>query len=233
MPRLKQPVDLPELIVRRLGCVDYVPVWQAMQAFTGQRSATTADELWLVEHPPVYTLGCAGKAEHLLATTDIPLVHVDRGGQITYHGPGQIVAYLLFDLQRLGIGVRDFVQLMEASVIALLSDYRIQGNGRRDAPGVYVNERKIAALGLRVRRGCCYHGLSLNVAMDLGPFLDINPCGKPALEVTQLRDLGGPTNVSDIATALAEKIRVNAGHPGATYVAVPARNMDSLITACN
>lgn len=233
MPRLKQPVDLPELIVRHLGCVDYVPVWQAMQAFTGQRGVSTPDELWLVEHPPVYTLGRAGKTEHLLAKTNIPLVHVDRGGQITYHGPGQIVAYLLFDLQRLGIGVRDFVQLMETSVIALLSDFGIHANGRRDAPGVYVNERKIAALGLRVRRGCCYHGLSLNVAMDLRPFIDINPCGKPALEVTQLRDLGGPADIGRIAAALAEKIRVKTGFPGATYAATPARNTSSLITACN
>ena len=164
------------------GLVDYVPTWHAMQAFTAAREATTRDEIWLLQHPPVYTLGLAGKAEHLLRNdTGIPVVHCDRGGQITYHGPGQLVAYLLLDMQRLSLGVRTLVRKMEAAVIDLLADYGVAAHYRADAPGVYVSsagsDAKIAALGLRVRHGCCYHGLALNIDMNLAPFHAINPCG--------------------------------------------------------
>jgi lipoyl(octanoyl) transferase len=177
------------LVVRELGRRDYVPVWQAMQSFTDRRDADTGDELWLVEHPPVFTLGLNAKAEHLLDPGDIPVVQVDRGGQVTYHGPGQVVVYALLDLRRLGLGPRQIVTALERGVIDLLAEQGIAAVGRRDAPGVYVDGAKIAALGLRVRRGCCYHGLSLNLAMDLEPFSRINPCGYPGLQVTQLSDL--------------------------------------------
>lgn len=194
------------LLVRELGRRDYVPVWREMQAFTERRAADTRDELWLVEHPPVFTMGLNGKPEHLLNPGDIPVVPVDRGGQVTYHGPGQIVAYTLLDLRRLGLGPRQLVTALEAGVIALLAEYGISAMGRRDAPGVYVDGAKIAALGLRVRRGCCYHGLSLNVAMDLEPFSRINPCGYPGLQVTQLSARVAPGERGDIARCLADKL---------------------------
>lgn len=178
------------LVVRRLGKVEYLPTWQAMRDFTARRDAGTPDEIWLLEHPPVYTLGLAGKPEHLLRATEIPLVATDRGGQITYHGPGQIVAYLLLDLQRRGIGVKALVQAMEQAVIDLLAEYGVAGARREKAPGVYVGEAKIAALGLKVKSGGSYHGLALNVDMDLAPFAAINPCGYEGLRVTQARDLG-------------------------------------------
>ena len=190
--------------------VQYEPTWREMQSFTLARTVDTPDELWQVEHPPVYTLGVAAKAEHLPRTDNgIPLVKTDRGGQITYHGPGQIVIYTLLDLRRRHLGVRTLVRRLEQAVIELLESYGIDANGREDAPGVYVAGAKIAALGLRVRNGCCYHGLSLNVNMDLTPFGAINPCGYPGLAVTQLRDLG----VSDPAEAIAEKLleRLAAG----------------------
>ena len=174
-----------------------------MQAFTAARTATTADELWLVEHPPVYTLGLAGKAEHLpRADNGVPVVHVDRGGQITYHGPGQVLVYLLLDMRRRDLTVRLLVRRMEQAVIDLVGQYGIVARGDVNAPGVYVADAKIAALGLRIRRGCCYHGLALNVDMDLSAFRDINPCGYPGLEVTQLRDLGVRANVEQIGDAL-------------------------------
>ena len=192
-----------EFLVRRLGLADYEPVWRDMQSFTAARTAETADELWQVEHPPTYTLGVAAKPEHLPRTDNgIPVVKTDRGGQITYHGPGQVVIYTLLDLRRRNLGVRALVRKLEQAVIELLKNYGIDGKGREDAPGVYVAGAKVAALGLRVRNGCCYHGLSLNVDMDLAPFDVINPCGYPGLEVTQLRDLG----VSDRAEAVAEKL---------------------------
>ena len=178
-----------ELIIRHLGRRDYLPTWQAMQTLTDTRTDATADEIWLLEHPPVFTLGRAGKTEHLLDTGDIPVVHIDRGGQVTYHGPGQLIVYLLLDLQRLNLGIRHLVDHIEQSLIAVLADYTITAHARRDAPGVYVGDSKIAALGLRVRRGGCYHGLSLNVDMDLEPFKRINPCGYPGMQVTQVRDL--------------------------------------------
>jgi lipoyl(octanoyl) transferase len=185
------------LTVRQLGITDYLPIWRAMQVFTAQRGAATRDEIWLTQHPPVYTQGIAGKAEHLLrADTGIPLVKIDRGGQITYHGPGQLVAYLLLDLKRRNLSVRPLVRKMESAVINLLGGYGIVANYRTDAPGVYVtvtaneNAAKVAALGLRIKNGCCYHGLALNIDMDLTPFDAINPCGYAGMRVTQLSALG-------------------------------------------
>lgn len=189
--------------IRRLGLAEYEPVWQRMRDFTLARTAGTADELWLVEHPPVYTLGLNGRAEHLpRADNDIPLVRTDRGGQITYHGPGQVVIYTLLDLRRRGFGVRALVRRLEQAVIELLAEYGVEAKGREDAPGVYVDGAKVAALGLRIRNGCCYHGLSLNVDMDLSPFDAINPCGYPGLRVTQTRDLG----IADPPQPIADKL---------------------------
>jgi lipoyl(octanoyl) transferase len=177
-----------------LGRTDYLATWRAMQAFTAARTDSTADEIWLTEHPPIYTLGLAGRGEHLLRDTDIPVLKVDRGGQITYHGPGQLVVYVMLDLRRYGISVRKLVRAIEASVIQLLDSYHIKAYGRTDAPGVYLRhgstEAKIAALGLKVRNGCTYHGLALNKDMDLSPFADIDPCGYKGLAVTQLKDVG-------------------------------------------
>jgi lipoyl(octanoyl) transferase len=188
---LSPVLSRPAAAVRELGLVAYEPTWRAMQEFTARRGADTPDELWVLQHPPVYTLGIAGKAEHLpRADNGIPVVKIDRGGQITYHGPGQIVVYLLLDMRRRGLSVRPLVRLMERAVINLLAEHGTAAQGRVDAPGVYVGEAKIAALGLRIRNGCCYHGLALNVDMDLSPFHAINPCGYAGLEVTQLRDLG-------------------------------------------
>lgn len=178
---------MADLTVRRLGLVDYEPTLAAMREFTDARGPDTPDELWLLEHPRVFTQGQAGKAEHVLAPGDIPVIQVDRGGQVTYHGPGQWVVYLLVDLRRRSLGVRDLVDLIEHSIIELLARYGVAATGRPGAPGVYVDEQKIASLGLRVRRGCSYHGLALNVDMDLEPFRRINPCGYEGLEVTSLR----------------------------------------------
>jgi lipoyl(octanoyl) transferase len=178
------------LKLKVLGVQDYVTVWQNMQQFTQARTPETLDEVWLVQHPPVFTLGRNGKAEHILQVTDIPIVNIDRGGQVTYHAPGQLVAYLLLDIRRKQVAVRDLVMRIEQSIIELLSHYAITAQGDREAPGVYVNGAKIAALGLRVTRGYTYHGLSLNVDMDLSPFQQINPCGYAGLQVTQCKDLG-------------------------------------------
>lgn len=198
---------------RELGSTDYEPTWHAMQAFTASRTAATPDEIWLTQHPPVYTLGLAGKPEHLLRTdTGIPLVKCDRGGQITYHGSGQLVAYLLLDMKRRNLGVRALVRTMETAVIDLLADYGIVARHRADAPGVYVTrqgiEAKIAALGLRVRNGCCYHGLALNIDMDLTPFQAINPCGYAGMAVTQLRDLG----VHDAFESVSRQLKHHLEH---------------------
>lgn len=190
-------------VVRQLGRVDYEPTWQAMQAFTDAREADTPDELWLLEHGPVFTQGLNGKPEHLLATGDIPVVGIDRGGQVTYHGPGQLVLYALVDLKRSGLGVRSLVVALESAVIALAARHGVEAAGRRDAPGVYVRGRKLASIGLRVRRGCSYHGLALNVDMDLEPFRRINPCGMTGLAMTQLRDEGVAMDVAAAALALA------------------------------
>ncbi|MBU2987011.1 lipoyl(octanoyl) transferase LipB [Saccharophagus degradans] len=195
--------DLPILHVKNLGKADYQPVWQAMKDFTDGRDAHTPDELWLVEHPPVFTQGQAGKAEHLLAPGAIPVVATDRGGQVTYHGPGQLVAYPLLDLRRLKIGVRELVTNIEQSVVALLAEYKIDSAPKADAPGVYVNGDKIASLGLRVRKGCSFHGVAINVDVDLAPFNQINPCGYAGLNMTRLVDLVDtakqPVVFSDVA----------------------------------
>jgi lipoyl(octanoyl) transferase len=196
-------VPHPRLILKRLGLVDYEPTWRAMQSFTAARTSATADEIWLLQHLPVYTQGVAGRAAHLpRGRDDIPVVRIDRGGQITYHGPGQVVAYLLLDMRRRGLTVRPLVRLMETAVIDLLAEYGISAAGRVEAPGVYAGEAKIAALGLRVTRGCCYHGLALNVDMDLSPFSAIDPCGYPGLTVTQLKDFG----VADAPDIVADKL---------------------------
>jgi lipoyl(octanoyl) transferase len=195
------------IAVKRLGTTDYEPTWRAMQTFTRARTPSTPDELWLVQHAPVYTLGVAARPAHLpRARTGIPVVHVDRGGQITYHGPGQTIVYLLLDMRRRGLTVRALVRLMEGAVIDLLSEYGIGATGSVDAPGVYVGASKIAALGLRITRGACYHGLALNVDMDLSPFHAIDPCGYPGLSVTQLRDLGVAAPVELVAEKLAQKV---------------------------
>lgn len=190
------------MIVRRPGRVPYEPTWRAMQDFTTQRDSSTPDELWLVEHPPVYTLGQAGKAEHLLHVTDIPLVKIDRGGQITYHGPGQVVGYLLLDLHRRGLKVREMVNLLEQALIDCIADYGLDARRKDGAPGVYIDDAKVAALGLRVKNGCSYHGLSLNVDMDLTPFTWINPCGYSGLQTIQLKDFGVTEGPEEVATRL-------------------------------
>lgn len=185
------------LIVRHLGIRPYLQTWQDMQTFTDQRDADTPDEIWLLQHEAVYTQGQAGKAEHLLHQTDIPVVQSDRGGQITYHGPGQLIAYLLIDVRRKGLGVRQLVTTMEQAVIALLARSGIEAVAKPDAPGVYVAGAKIASLGLRIRRGCSFHGLALNVNLDLTPFSHINPCGYAGLAMTQTATLGGPQTVAE------------------------------------
>jgi lipoyl(octanoyl) transferase len=196
-----------ETVVRRLGTVHYESTWQAMREFTAARTAETADELWLLEHPPVYTLGVAARPEHLPRMDNgIPVVRSDRGGQITYHGPGQVVLYTLLDLARRGLGVRSFVRLLEYTVIDFLGQHGIRGSGREDAPGVYVQAAKIAALGLRVRNGRCYHGLALNVAMDLTPFAVIDPCGYPQLAVTSLQTVGVDVSIDDAAEQLRQAL---------------------------
>lgn len=195
------------MVVRRLGRVEYEPTWRAMQDFTARRDAATPDELWLLEHPPVFTQGQAGKSEHLIAPTAIPVVPIDRGGQITYHGPGQLVAYVLVDLKRRGYGVRELVTRLEAAVIALLAGHDVAAERRAGAPGVYVGGAKIAALGLRVKQGRTYHGLALNVDMDLGPFALINPCGYPGLAVTQCRDVGVELSMAQAEQALTDALR--------------------------
>ena len=207
-------------IVRQLGRVDYAPTWRAMQALTDARDEQTPDELWFLEHEPVFTQGLNGKPEHLLATGDIPVVGIDRGGQVTYHGPGQLVMYALVDLRRRAIGVRELVVALENSVIDLAARYGIAAAGRRTAPGVYVEARKLASIGLRVRRGCSYHGLALNVDMDLEPFHRINPCGYQGLAVTQMLDLGGPGSLAEVETVLIGEL---ARQFGLTPVAAAAQ----------
>lgn len=196
------------ILAKTLGRANYLPTWQAMREFTASRDAQTPDELWVVEHPPVYTLGVAARAEHFPRFDNgIAVVKTDRGGQITYHGPGQIVVYLLLDLQRRRLTVRPLVRLMESAVINLLRDYDIEAAGRTDAPGVYVGTAKIAALGLRIRNGRCYHGLALNVDMDLTPFNAIDPCGYPGLAVTQTRDLGIAASVETLTAKLLDHLQ--------------------------
>ena len=191
------------IAVKHLGRVDYEPTWRAMQDFTAARDESSADELWVLEHPPVFTLGQAGKREPLLQSTDIPVVPIDRGGQITYHGPGQVVIYVLVDLKRRGYGVKELVNRMEQAVIELLAEFGVTAERKPGAPGVYVSGAKIAALGLRIKQGRSYHGLAFNVNMDLAPFALINPCGYPGMAVTQARDLGVAGSVAQIGEKLA------------------------------
>jgi len=202
----------PPLIIRRLGLRPYEPTWQAMRAFTDSRTAETASELWTVQHPPVFTLGQAGRPEHLLNPGDIPVVQTDRGGQVTYHGPGQLVLYVLIGLRECGLGVRGLVTEMEAAVIDLLARYRVEARPRDDAPGVYVGDAKIASLGLRVRRGMTYHGLALNIDNDLAPFSRINPCGFSGLAVTRTRDLGIDAQLDELGDALASHLALRLGY---------------------
>lgn len=205
---LESPIPYPEsraLKVRRLGRQPYAATWQAMGAFTDNRTADTVDEFWLLEHDPVFTLGQAGRMEHVLAPGDIPVIPVDRGGQVTYHGPGQIVGYPLIDLRRAGVGVRELVHKIEQAIIDTLARWNIVAERREGAPGVYVADAKVAALGLRVRRGCSFHGLAFNVNMNLEPFHRINPCGYKGLAVTQVLDLGGPSRLTDVEDALVEE----------------------------
>ena len=201
-----------EVGVRELGLTDYRSAWQAMQQFTNARDANSVDEIWLLQHPPVFTQGQAGKAEHLLFPGDIPVVQVDRGGQVTYHGPGQLVGYLLLDVRRLGFGVRELVSRIERSLIDLLAGYGIDANAKPDAPGVYVDGAKIASLGLRIRNGRSFHGLALNVDMELEPFRRINPCGYAGLPMTQMRDLVGPIDICQVADRLREQLVRQLGY---------------------
>jgi lipoyl(octanoyl) transferase len=194
------------VVVRELGSRDYDATLAAMQGFTSSRNEETDDEFWLLEHPAVFTLGRGGRTEHLLEPGDIPVVRSDRGGQVTYHGPGQLILYTLTDIDRLQLGIRSFVSVLEDATIRLLAEYGVTAAARKGAPGVYVNERKIASLGLRLRKGRSYHGLSLNVDMDLEPFTRIDPCGYSGLEVTQLRHLGGPTDIRGVGRALCRHL---------------------------
>ncbi len=205
LPALSTPA------LKWLGCVDYEPTWRAMQRRTDEATDATPDEIWFLEHPPVFTMGMNAKAVHLLAPGEIPVVDIDRGGQVTYHGPGQLVVYPLLDLARLGLGVRALVEGIERAVVATLAQWDVEAHGKRDAPGVYVGERKIASVGLRIRRGRCYHGLALNVAMDLEPFARINPCGYAGLEMTQVSGLGGPSSVREVGETMAPHLLRSLG----------------------
>ena len=197
--------------VRRLGVRDYESVFDEMRAFTQARDESTPDEIWLLQHPRVFTQGQAGKAEHVLAPGDIPVVQADRGGQVTYHGPGQLVGYVLVDLRRLGYGIRSLVTRIEDAIVDTLAGYGIDAASRRDAPGVYVAGKKIASLGLRVRNGCSYHGLALNVDLDLEPFDRINPCGYQGLKMTQVAELGGPKDVEQVSRDLEARLLARLG----------------------
>ena len=200
-------LERQHFIVREMGLSDYQATWQAMKDFTDSRTAETCDEIWLLQHPPVFTQGIAGKPEHLLYNTAIDLIKTDRGGQITYHGPGQIVAYLLLDIRRLKLGVRELVRCMESAVIDVLKDYRIKAVARIDAPGVYVDNAKIASLGLKIKKNFCYHGIAFNVDMNLTPFSYINPCGYQGLQVTQTRDLGITDGLEILSNKLANRLQ--------------------------
>ena len=214
---------MPHLIVRSLGPdTVYEDVFRAMRVFTDERSETTVDELWLTEHRSVFTQGQAGKPEHVLAVGDIPLVHSDRGGQVTYHGPGQLVGYLMFDLHRLGLTVRALVTGIERAIVGLLAEYGVTGSGRRDAPGVYVGSDKIAALGLRVRRGCSYHGLALNVDMNLEPYTRIVPCGLTGIGITTMAALTGHCTVAEVTPKLVDELARVYGFGRLEWVTVAA-----------
>lgn len=207
-----EPAINQQVYIRSLGTVAYEPTWRAMQDFTAGRAPDTPDELWLLQHPPVFTVGLNGKPEHLLQPGDIPVVNIDRGGQVTYHGPGQLVAYVLADLDRRHLGVQALVRILEQAVIDLLAARGVRARARRDAPGVYVDGAKVAALGLRVKKGRCYHGLALNVDMDLAPFSRINPCGHAGMAVTRLRDLGISAGIEPISRELETQLAEHLGY---------------------
>lgn len=204
-----------QVLVRQLAIEPYTPTWEKMQAFTDTRDENARDEIWLLQHEPVFTQGQAGKAEHLLATGDIPVVQVDRGGQVTYHGPGQLIVYLMINLRRRKLGVREMVDIMERTLVDLLADYGIDAYAKPDAPGVYVENAKIASLGLRVRRGCSFHGLALNLDMDMEPFLRINPCGYAGMPMTQLSELTEMPELKDLMQKLVDHL---VGKIGYTHV---------------
>lgn len=206
------------LIIRDLGMQDYDPIWQAMQKFTVERDKNTPDELWCLEHPPVFTMGLNGKKEHLLNIKNIPVKNIDRGGQVTYHAPGQLVIYTLIDLKRLHIGVKDLVAAIEQSIIQLLKQYDIHAEGKENAPGVYVDGAKIAALGLRIKKNKSYHGLSLNIDMDLSPFQQINPCGYEGLAVTQMSDLNNEKNFANVKDILISKLSQHLNYKEIKYL---------------
>ena len=217
-------MDAP--VLRWFGRVPYEPTWRAMQRFVDERGTGTRDEIWFLEHPPVFTLGMNSKPEHLLGTGDIPVVRIDRGGQVTYHGPGQLVVYPLLDLDRAGLGVRALVEGIERAIVATVAQWSIEAVGRRDAPGVYVAGRKLASIGLRIRKGSSYHGLALNVAMDLEPFRRINPCGYAGLEMTQVSQLGGPADLRFVADALAPRLLESLGYGAAAQSATRTWRQD-------
>lgn len=221
------------LNVRWLGQQDYLSCWQAMQAFTNQRDEQATDEIWLLEHTPVFTQGQNGKAEHVLNPGDIPVIQTDRGGQVTYHGPGQLMVYILVDLKRKQFNVRGLVTLLELSVIDLLAEYDITAYAKRDAPGIYVDEKKIGSIGLRIRRGCSYHGIAFNVAMDLQPFTRINPCGFSALQMTQFADLGGLALTQETGSKLITYLMKHLGYTSANYYISPdqLRKTDGIQTS--
>jgi len=200
------------VIVRLLGRQDYQVCWEAMKQFTQQRDENTVDEIWLLEHDPVFTQGQNGKPEHLLNPGNIPVIPVDRGGQITYHGPGQVVAYILVDLRRKKLNVREMITILEKSIIHVLADYQLEAAAKREAPGVYIANKKISSVGLRIRKGCSYHGLAFNVTMDLAPFSRINPCGYKQLEMTQLADFKSEVNIKIVERQLMDYLMINLGY---------------------
>jgi len=200
------------LLVKNLGLQAYEPIWQAMQSFTEQRSSDTPDEIWLLEHEPVFTLGRNARKEDILTATDIPIIEIDRGGQVTYHGPGQLIIYLMIDIKRRSLGVRKLVTLIEKSIIDTLQEYQLSGSAKKAAPGVYIGNAKIAALGLRIRKGCSFHGLSLNIDMNLAPFKQINPCGYKNLEVIQLSDYIESIELSQVQRQLTAHLVKNLGY---------------------
>jgi lipoyl(octanoyl) transferase len=206
------PLAHPRMLCRRLGLEPYEPTWRAMQRFTDARDAATPDEIWFLEHPPVFTLGMNGKPEHVLAPRDIPVIQTDRGGQVTYHGPGQLVVYPLIDLKRAGLGVRDLVSALERAVIGYAGELGIAAQARREAPGVYVDGRKLASVGLRIRRGASYHGIAINVSMDLEPFSRINPCGYAGLKMTQLAELVPGLSLAAVMAGLEPRLLMELHH---------------------